>query len=60
MADKYLYEDLDSVNKAGLLNKIPDFLEKSLADSIVLRDYQKEAFRYFITYNENKMLSKNK
>lgn len=60
MAERYLYEDLDSINKAGFLNKIPDFLEKSLADSIVLREYQKEAFRYFITYNENKMLSKNK
>lgn len=60
MAERYLYEDLDSINKAGLLNKIPDFLEKSLADSIVLRDYQVEAFRYFITYNENKMLSTNK
>lgn len=60
MAERYLYEDLDSINKAGLLNKIPDFLEKSLADSIVLRDYQVEAFRYFITYNENKRLSKNK
>lgn len=60
MADKYLYEDLDSLNKAGLLKALPDFLEKSLADSIVLRDYQKDAFRYFISYKENEALSKNK
>ena len=60
MADKYLYEDLESINKAGLLKPLPDFLEKSLADSIVLREYQKDAFRYFITYKENEALSKNK
>ena len=60
MADKYLYEVLESINEAGLLKALPDFLEKSLAESIVLRDYQKEAFRYFISYKENEALSKNK
>lgn len=60
MADKYLYEVLGSINEAGLLKDLPHFLEKSLADKIILRDYQKEAFRYFITYKENEALSKNK
>lgn len=60
MVDRYLYEELDAINKAGLLNSIPSFLEKSLAESIVLRNYQKDAFRYFITYKENERISKNK
>lgn len=60
MVDRYLYEEVDAIKNAGLLNSIPAFLEKSLAESIVLRDYQKDAFRYFITYKENEMLSKNK
>ncbi|MDU7496809.1 DEAD/DEAH box helicase family protein [Sneathia sanguinegens] len=60
MDDKFLYEDLDSLKKFGVLKDLPDFLEAGLSENIVLRDYQKEAFQYFITYMENKELSKNK
>lgn len=60
MESKYLYEDLDSIKRFGLLKEMPDFLEKGLSDNILLRDYQKETFRYFITYMENEELSKNK
>lgn len=60
MESKYLYEDLDSIKRFGLLKEMPDFLEKGLSDNILLRDYQKEAFGYFITYMENEELSKNK
>ncbi|WP_308533358.1 DEAD/DEAH box helicase family protein [uncultured Peptoniphilus sp.] len=58
--DKFLYEDLDSINKFGLLKDLPEFIEKALADKIVLREYQKDALKYFITYLENDELSKNK
>jgi type III restriction enzyme len=58
--EKLLYEDLDSIKRFGLLKEIPDFLEKGLSDNIILRDYQKEAFKYIITCMENEELSKNK
>ncbi len=63
MKDKFLYETLDAINgKNGIyaLNDIPDFVEKSLSKNIVLREYQEEAFKYFITYYEKSELSKNK
>lgn len=60
MDGRFLYEDLDSLKKFGLLKDLPDILEAGLSENIFLRDYQKEAFRYFITYMENEELSKNK
>ena len=60
MEEKFLYKDLDSLKKSGNLKDIPDFIENGLSNNIALRDYQKEAFKYFITYIENEELSKNK
>lgn len=60
MDGKFLYEDLDSLKKFGVLKDLSDFIEAGLSENIVLRDYQKEAFQYFITYMENEELSKNK
>lgn len=60
MDGKFLYEDLESLKKFGLLKELPDILETGLSDKIFLRNYQKEAFQYFITYMENDELSKNK
>lgn len=56
----FLYEELDSIKKFGFLKDLPDIIETGLSDKIILRDYQKEAFQYFITYMENEELSKNK
>ncbi len=56
----FLYEELDSINKFGFLKDLPDIIENGLSENIILRDYQKEAFQYFITYIENEELSKNK
>lgn len=56
----FLYEELDSINKFGFLKDLPDIIETGLSENIILRDYQKEAFQYFITYMENEELSKNK
>ncbi len=63
MKDKFLYEALEAINgKNGVyaLNDIPEFMKKSLSKNIVLREYQEEAFKYFITYYEKPELSKNK
>lgn len=60
MNEKYLYEDLESLEKAGMLKEIPEIIENGLSNKIELREYQKLAFRYFITYFENENLKKNK
>ena len=60
MEGRFLYEELDSIKKFGFLKELPDILEAGLSENIFLRDYQKEAFKYFITYVENEELSKNK
>jgi len=58
--EKFLYEYLDALSKFGKLKEIPSFLEKGLSENIILRQYQKEAFSYFITYLEDENLLKNK
>ena len=45
MADKFLYETLDSAFELGFLKKeIPDFLKDNLNPEFELRPYQTEAF----------------
>jgi type III restriction enzyme len=60
MADKYLYETLEAIDSAGLLTEMPDYIAQNLSSHIVLRDYQEQAFCYFISYAENDELRKNK
>lgn len=60
MDNKFLYEVLDVLNEYKALKEIPEVIEKGLSDKIVLREYQKSAFKYFVTYMENQDLSKNK
>lgn len=57
---KYLYETMESIDESGLLKEIPLIIENSLSEKIVLREYQKKAFRYFVSYVENENLLKNK
>ncbi|KGF07479.1 restriction endonuclease subunit R [Tissierellia bacterium S5-A11] len=59
MAGQYLYQELDVLKKVGDLKELPLFIEANLNPNIILRDYQEEAFRYFITYVEGDLL-KNK
>ena len=49
MADKFLYETLDSASELGLLKKeIPAYLKENLNPRFELRPYQEEAFvRFF-------------
>ena len=60
MSDQYLYEKLDILKQTSLLKDLPEYIVSNLNDNIVLRDYQEEAFKYFITYYENPDLVKNK
>ena len=60
MEQRFLYEKLNVVKELGQLKDIPEIIEKGLAPHIHLREYQEEAFRYFITYFEEENLRKNK
>lgn len=60
MDKQYLYQKLDVLNEAGSLKFLPDIINTGLSKNIQLREYQEEAFRYFITYFENDKLRKNK
>lgn len=60
MKEKYLYEILESLEQAGTLKELPKIIENGLSNKIELREYQKLAFKYFITYFENENLKKNK
>ncbi len=59
MNEQYLYQELDVLKKVGALKELPEYIESNLNDNIILRDYQEEAFRYFITYCESNLI-KNK
>ncbi|MCT7792776.1 MAG: DEAD/DEAH box helicase family protein [Lactobacillus iners] len=60
MSDQFLYEKLDVLKETNQLSAMPDIIEQGLSKNIVLREYQKEAFQYFVTYFENDSLHKNK
>lgn len=60
MSKQFLYEELNTIKKYGHLNEMPEFVKTGLSDKIILREYQEEAFQYFISYVENDNLSKNK
>ena len=53
MADKFLFEELDSFSKYGGLDKeIPSYLKDNLNPKFELRPYQEEAFaRFFFCFN---------
>jgi type III restriction enzyme len=54
MADKFLYDTLDSAFQLGLLKKdIPDFLTDNLNPKFELRPYQEEAFARFFHCLDN-------
>lgn len=60
MSNQYLYEELDVLNEFGYLKELPEYITINLNENIVIREYQEEAFRYFITYYESPELRKNK
>lgn len=60
MNKNYLYQDLDVLKRINKLADLPEYIEKNLNENIVLRDYQVDAFRYFITYYKSPEFRKNK
>ena len=54
MADRFLYETLDSVSQMGFLKKeMPDHLKDNLNPNFELRPYQEEAFARFFHCLDN-------
>ena len=60
MSNRYLYEELDVLKRFGSLKELPEYITSNLNENILLREYQEEAFRYFITYYESPEFRKNK
>lgn len=60
MNDKYLYETLEALEQAGVLNDVPEIINNGLSSKIILREYQIRAYKYFVSYFENPNLHKNK
>ncbi len=59
MDEQYLYQKLDALNEGGFLKELPPYIESNLNPNIILREYQEEAFKYFISYVESDLI-KNK
>lgn len=59
MNEKFLYEILDFYKEEKFLKDLPGIIEKGLSENILLREYQKDAFQYFVTYFEKDTLRKN-
>ena len=60
MADKFLYDTLDSAFQLGLLKKdIPDYLKDNLNPKFELRPYQEEAFARFFHCFDNEFPGKD-
>lgn len=60
MGSQLLYEKLQILEEMGCLKKFPNIIQDNLNDKIELREYQKRAFQYFVTYFENEEIKKNK
>ena len=60
MNGQFLYEKLNILKEAGITVELPKIIESCLSNKILLREYQKEAFKNFISYFENNNLRKNK
>lgn len=52
----YLYEQLDVLRKAGLIDQAPDSIYRNLNPALTPRPYQQQAFENFVTCFENPRL----
>lgn len=59
MDEQYLYQKVDALKEGGFLKDLPTYIEYNLNPNIILREYQEEAFKYFISYVESDLI-KNK
>ncbi len=60
MSEHFLYETLDILRDAKVNLDLPEIIETGLSKNIILREYQIDAFKNFVTYFENDNLKKNK
>lgn len=60
MSERFLYEKLDVFKEGGVISELPEIIKSGLSKKIVLREYQIDAFKNFVTYFENDNLKKNK
>jgi len=60
MSDSFLYKTLDILKEIGKLPELPEVITQGLSRNIELREYQIDAFKYFIEYYTNEKLRKNK
>ena len=59
MEEEYLYKKLNVLQEVGAFKDIPNIINSGINKNIILREYQKKAFQYFITYFETQELRKN-
>lgn len=60
MSDSFLYKTLDILKEIGKLPELPEVITQGLSRNIELREYQIDAFKYFVEYYTNEKLRKNK
>ena len=60
MSEHFLYETLAILREAKVNLDLPEIIETGLSKNIILREYQIDAFKNFVTYFENDNLKKNK
>ena len=53
MSEHFLYETLDILRDAKVNLDLPEIIETGLSKNIILREYQIDAFKNFVTYFEN-------
>ncbi len=56
----FLYQELESALKYMPNPELPNIVKDNMAEHIELREYQEDAFKYFMTYFENDTIKKNK
>ena len=56
MSDRELYKEIDTAKKYNAYKELPDYIPENLNPRMELREYQKAAFRNFVTYYETESL----
>ena len=56
MSDRELYKEIDTAKKYNAYKELPDYIPENLNPRMELREYQKAAFRNFVTYFETESL----
>ncbi|QCZ36711.1 DEAD/DEAH box helicase family protein [Mycoplasma nasistruthionis] len=60
MEQRFLYQDLEVLHNVDKTEQLPEIIKQGVSNKLVLREYQIQAFRHFVTYFESEHLRKNK